>query len=341
MKLITQFTLKSLAIFGKATSWMQHLLSSIADAAKSISYVETMNPTQADSLHLSIKNTDEQSLQRAFETCVRKVIPHLPVKNVSLGVDGTEEPYWGKNGGLNTRASIYETSRESWQYLNIAIVHPYFIPLMSIPYDRTRSLDDLVIELLEYARTLPLVITLVLFDRGFYHAHLIDYLESKQGKKSWSYLMLVPKTKAVKRYIAATNTSMSVFTHAMEYAYEKSTWEVKTKIIVYHTGEKDRYGNRIDWCFATNQKPSIILIQNYKKRWNIETGFRIHDEARIKSKSSHPRIRYFYHLVSMIFILMWRLHNHFERHIAFKRYLKTLEQSLLTAPFNWEDPPQA
>jgi len=42
-----------------------------------------------------------------------------------------------------------------------------------------------------------------------------------------------------------------------------------------------------DWAFATNQDGINLnyIIPTYKGRWRIETGFRVQDEARIKSKS--------------------------------------------------------
>jgi len=64
------------------------------------------------------------------------------------------------------------------QYLNISIIEPFFVPLMGVPYRQTDDLDALTIDLLKYAKTLPLIIDLILFDRGFYHANLIDFMEN-------------------------------------------------------------------------------------------------------------------------------------------------------------------
>ncbi|MBS3080119.1 hypothetical protein J4221_01490 [Candidatus Pacearchaeota archaeon] len=49
---------------------------------------------------------------------------------------------------------------------------------MGVPYRQTDDLDALTIDLLKYAKTLPLIIDLILFDRGFYHANLIDFMEN-------------------------------------------------------------------------------------------------------------------------------------------------------------------
>lgn len=308
-------------------SWFSRLIASIVEAGRTISYVETVNPSQSDTLHKEIKWIDISVLKKEFERTVRKSLKALCFGGVKVAIDVTEEPYWGKKGVYNTRSKVHEKSDESWQYVNLAIVEPRFLPLMSLPYRQIDVLDNLVIDLLNYLRTLPLRVELVLFDRGFYHAHLIDYLESSRGKKPWPYLIFVPKNEAMKGYIESTEGRLGVFKHQLNYTKDKSKWKPATKIVICKRMGKDKDGNPIDWCFATNQRGSLRLVWIYKKRWNIETGFRVQDEARIKSKSSHPLIRFFYHLVSMLLILMWRIHNHFRRYLVFKRFLKFIELS--------------
>ena len=302
--------------------WLCQLYASLSEAARTQSYIETTSPTQADSLHKAIKEVDIRTLCKGYESMVRKCLSFLRFGRVKVALDTTEDPYWGKNGGSNSRASVDEKSKESWQFINLAIVEPYFVPLMSLPYRQTDSLDDLVIDLLQYLRSLPLKVDLALFDRGFYHAHLIDYLEAHQIP----YLIFVPKTDAVKRYVEESTATLNSFRHEMSYTLEKSTWKPKTTIVVCKGVGKDKLGNLFDWCFATNQKPSLSLVQEYKKRWNIETGFRIHDEAKIKTKSANLLIRFFYHLLSMLFVVLWRVQRA-KRSFAlvFKRFLKEVE----------------
>ena len=257
-----------------------------------------------------------------------------------VAVDVTEEPYWGKNGLHNTRPRVHEKSDRSWQYVNLAIVEPRFMPLMSLPYRQIDDLDNLVIDLLEYLRTLPLRVELVLFDRGFYHWTLIDYLNNRRGGQRWPYLIFVPKNKAMKGYTKATKGKLGVFMHEGSHSKKKTKWKPMTKIVICKGIGKDKNGKLIDWCFATNQRASLNLVHVYRKRWNIETGFRIQDEATIKSKSSHPLIRYFYHLISMIIILMWRIHNFNKGHMVFKRFLKLVEnkfEKLALKPPDWRN----
>lgn len=326
MSLLSKFMDKSLSVLRLGKSWFSRLLAGIVEAGRTISYVETYTPSQSDTLHKEIKWSDAQIFKKEFEKSVRKAIKAIRLGTVKVAVDVTEEPYWGKAGSYNTRARAHEKSDESCQYVNLSIVEPRFIPLMSLPYRQIDDLDNLVMDLLEYLRTLPLRVNLVLFDRGFYHAELIDYLENRRGGRPWPYLIFVPKNEAMKKYIKQTEGKLGVFRHQLNYSMKKSQWRPITKIVICKGVGKDKNGKPLDWRFATNQRETIRLVKIYRKRWNIETGFRIQDEATVKSKSSDPLIRYFYHLISTLIILMWRIHNHFEKYITFKRYLKQLEQ---------------
>lgn len=331
MTLLSKFINKCLSVLRLGRSWFSKLLGSIIEAGRTISYVETVNPGKSDTLHKEIKWCDIQLFKKGFEGAVRKAINAMRLGIVKVAIDVTEEPYWGKEGSYNTRTKVHEKSDESWQYINLSIVEPKFIPLMSLPYRQIDNLDNLVMDLLDYLRTLPLRVNLVLFDRGFYHWNLIDYLENRRGGRPWPYLIFVPKNNAMKSYISQTKGKLGVFKHEGEHLKDKTGWKPSTKIVICKGVGRNKQGDPINWCFATNQRAALKLVWIYRKRWNIETGFRIHDEARIKSKSSNPLIRYFYHLVSMLIILMWRLHNYFEPYIVFKRYLKLLELMYIDA----------
>jgi IS4 transposase len=161
----------------------------------------------------------------------------------------------------------------------------------------------------------------MVFDRGFYISELIDYLEANKLK----YLILVPEKKGrLKSYVENTNL-LGKFKHEMKYSKDKSTWKPKTTIVICRDFYKDFY-----WLFATNInfRSRIEYIWHYKKRWQIETNYRVEDEARIKSKSSNHQIRFFYFLVSLLFHLLWIVHKNVKDYVPFKRYLDIIEKEL-------------
>lgn len=306
---------KSLSLSRLGDRWFNELIQNAVEAGRTISYVETYG-NKADTLHLEIKQCDRKKFMHEFEEVVRFALAKLGLKKVMVAFDTTEDLTWMKDD-YNLRPSAYDKHQPAWKFLNASIVEPCFIPLMSIPYSQLDDLDTIVIDLLNYIQTLPISVELFLFDRGFYHAHLIDYLNGIHRGSPFPYLILVPENKKVKEYIEQTN-SFNFFHHEFKYSKDKSCWNPSTTIIVRRINEQTC------WCYATNQKPSLSLVREYSKRWNIETGFRIHDEARIKSKSKYSIIRFFYHLIGMLLIILWRLQNKVKYYV-FKLFLKELE----------------
>jgi len=339
MGIIKQFVNKCLSLWRLGTEWENKLITRLVEAGRTRSYIETMSPSQADTFHKEIKAINLQTIVHEFESVVRWALPILRLKgkHVKLGVDVTEDSTWTEFGAQNTRPSTHKSMHhiQTWQYLNISIVEPFFVPLMSLPYRQTDDLDTLVISLLKYVKSLPIIIDLVLFDRGFYHAHLIDFMENRRGKRPTPYLIFVKKTEAVKEYIYQTN-HFDWFVHKMKYSKDKSTWHPQTTLVVWKPDPVVHPD--VAWPFATNQEPTQELINTYPKRWGHETLFRVHDEGHIKSKSNHPLIRFFYHLLGMLMIILWRIQSVKKQPIVFKRYLKAVEYKYQERII-FEDPP--
>jgi len=292
------------------------IVAALVEAARTISYVETVS-NKADTLHRNIKQTDERTLKRAFEFNTRRAIGIMGLGRATLAIDTTHELYYGKNGKLNVRQKKHENGTgETFAYVVLSVVKPKPLPLIALPYRQGDDMTTLVKELLEYAKTLPIIIQCVLFDRGFYIGELIDYLTSEKIR----YLIFVPQNKAMKRYISQTD-SIASFNHEIKYNKRKSWWKTQTRIDVIKDSVKDYY-----WCFATNLRQSLYLISKYKQRWQIETDFRVHDEARIKTKSNEPIIRYFYFLTSLVLLANWEVNRLLYPTICFKKYLKQVQE---------------
>jgi len=328
MSLIKTFIAKSISLFHLGNIWMSGLCADIFEAARTNSYIETISK-KADTLHKYIRWSDILFLKRAYELQVRDFLPKLNIRNVELAIDGKKDLYYGKNGGLNVRQILHEHGAdEVWEYIVISIIYPIKVPIMAHPYKTGDDIDKICIDLLEYARSLPITITKVLFDRGFYHGHLIDYLESAKAGKPLPYLIFVPKTDPIKRFILQTKGSFGAFEHVMSYPREKSIWEAKTTIVICKNAGTNEKGEPYDWAFATNLKPSFSLVKQYRKRWNIETGFRVMEEGKIKTKSNSPLIRLFYFLLRALLTLLWAINKVIRCLFTFKYYLRSVEHLL-------------
>ena len=328
MSILTSYIYKSISLLHMGNKWTSGLCADIFEASRTISYVETLG-SKADTLHKYISYTDERTLKRAYELQVRGVIKKLGIKDVELAIDGKQDLYYGKNGSINVRQIKPEHGAdEAWEFITLSTVYPVRLPLMSIPYQQGDDITKICIELLGYERSLPIRIRKVLFDRGFYIWQLIDYLESKNNGKPLPYLIFVPQNDAIKEFIDKTEGNFGVFKHSGNYSKEKSTWKPSTTIVVCKNAGKNKQGKHYDMVFATNLKPNWSLVFEYKKRWNIETGFRVMEEGKIKTKSNNPLVRLFYFLLRCLLTLAWLLNNFIRRHYTYKAYLRNVEYLL-------------
>lgn len=295
----------------------------LVKVAKSNSYIETLGEN-ADTLHLWIKKSYDMEFKKAFESQARKAIRHLHVSYAQLAFDITSEPFYGRTRGLY----IFDTPGDKkfdgeFRFITVCLItRNKQVPLMALPVMMGQGGGGkLAIELLEYCQTLFKKIRLTVFDRGFYAAELIDYLEAKRIR----YLILVPERKGkIKDYVEQTE-ELRMFRHQMTYSKKKSKWRPKTTIVVCKGVDE------FSWIFATNIhfRTRVEYIWYYKKRWQIETNYRVEDEARIKSKSTNHLIRYFYFLVGLLLHLLWIVNKNLKQYDPFKKYLDNIEHDLL------------
>ena len=306
---------------------MQAFCADVFEASRTVSYVETLG-SKADTLHRHAQRSDERAMKRAYERELRCILKRLGIRRVEIAIDTKKDAYFGKEL-FHTRRTKFERGTDSvWEFVQVSVVWPVRIPLMAVPYPQGADLSVLSIELLEFARSLPLTIDCVLFDRGFYSAHLVDYLESRREKRALPFLLFVPKNEAVKDYIRKTRGRIGTFAHQFHYKRKISSWKPTTSIVVCKEVGVNRHGKPYDMAFATNLKPSFALVRRYKRRWNIETGFRIMEEGKIKTKSNHPLTRLFYFLLRALLTLIWVVNNITKTHYTYKGYLRMVEHLL-------------
>jgi hypothetical protein len=272
-------------------------------------YVETVG-NRADSLHLAIKKVPASNIYWEYLETVKILGTkfELQEKEVVLAFDYTDEDFYGDPQGFWIHGWTGENGvTGKFKFLTCSIVSsdiPQKIPLISIPVRMGHNMAHAVTWCVTVIEPMVKSISLILFDRGFYSKELMLTLTNSK----YPYLIFVPKNPRIRKELAQ-----------MEEA-EKKTMQYKFKLNINKTvlkGETtlallkqifDRKSDKsYDWAFATNQSTVDLdhIIASYKRRWRIETGFRIQDEARIKSKSTDVNVRFFYFAYEQVLQLLW------------------------------------
>jgi hypothetical protein len=136
------------------------------------------------------------------------------------------------------------------------------------------------------------------------------------------YLIFVPKHKDKKEilYPMKDNEQIAIYN---EFKVNKNQSKYPSEnILVFLKQIYDpRSEKNYDWVFATNVEDILLdnIIATYKKRWRIETQFRVQDEARVKSKSKDMKIRYFLFLFEQMLQTIWICF--YKDEVPFKEFL--------------------
>ena len=286
-----------------------HYEQEILKASVANTYVETVG-NRADSLHLAIKKVPISNIYWEYLKTVEILGTRfgLNEKDVVLAFDYTDEDFYGDPQGFWIHGWTGDKAvTGKWKFLTCAIVSsdiPQKIPLISVPVRMGHNMAHTVAWCLSVIEPLIKSISLLLFDRGFYSKELMLTL----SKINYPYLIFVPKNSKIRKELAEMEKNeKKTVQHKFKLNIDKTVLRGETTLALLKQIFDKRSDKLYDWAFATNQSSINLdhIIASYKRRWRIETGFRVQDEARIMSKSKDVSIRYFYFAYEQVLQLLW------------------------------------
>jgi len=298
------------------------LLEPLLDASAYNTYTETIGD-KADTIYLHIKDSLTEMITYSYLEMIKRLSKKFDWKNKEfiLAFDYTDEDFYGNVQGFDLHGSpAKEKTTGKFKFLTCSIVSddiPQKIPLISIPI----QLGHYKSYAIKYCLTLikPYIgnIKLILLDRGFYDKDLMYELI----KSEHPFLIFVPKHRDKQEILYPMEKGEQI---TIPWPYELNKDMTKYKFDVYISFLKKIYdkksGNEFDWVFVTNvEEPTLIrMIKTYKKRWRIETGFRVQDEAKIKCKSKEMKVRYFFFMFQQMLQTQWVCF--YKSEVTFKKF---------------------
>jgi len=285
------------------------LLNPIMNASAYNTYVETVGD-KADTLYRRIKESPISMTTQAYLNYIKRLSAKLKLneKEIILAFDYTDEDFYGEVQGFDIHGwTGKDAVTGKFKFITCSIVSddiPEKIPLISLPIKIGHYKSDIILHCLSLIKDYIGKIKLILFDRGFYDKDLMYELT----KLNYPYLMFVPKHQDKKEILYPMKIDEQVAIYN-EFAVNKNQSKYLGKNIliflkqIYDPRSKKNY----DWVFATNVEEILLenIIITYKKRWRIETQFRVQDEARIKCKSKDMKVRYFFFLFEQMLQTIW------------------------------------
>lgn len=310
IKLITHF-IKSLCFCNP-----RRICENLLFASSHNTYVETVD-NNADTLHKGLDDWDISSLQKEYERLCVHEIRKLHLGLCDIIIDITEEDFYGKTQGVWIIPWTKEKGVEAhFKFLVCSIKKGDRKYPIAVRMIRLGSIiSEEVGAVLDVRKAAGIHINTVLMDRGFYAAEVLQELQNQEVE----YIVFAKKSETFSNMLDSAEES-TIIEHEMIFSKKKSKFKVKTNIAL----AKNVLG--YDWVFATNtQLTGEDIVRKYRVRWNIETDFRVQDEARIKTKSIKPNIRLFYFIIPLLIFFVWKATQ--KSGITFKKFIITLSRT--------------
>lgn len=300
-----------------------HYSQALFEACAYNTYVETVS-NKTDSLYSHIKGALSEMIKHTYLRKIRRISKKMNIlhKDVMLAFDYTDEDFYGKVQGFDIHGWPDKGGvTGKFKFLTCSIVSdeiPQKIPLISIPIQLGHNMSYAITHCLELIKPYIGNIILVLFDRGFYAKELMYDL----NELKIPYLIFVPKDDFIKAELKEMeHKEKKVIEHEYKLNRNKSVYKFESKLAFLKQVFDKKLEKNLDWVFATNVKNIQLneIIKTYKKRWRIETGFRVQDEAEIKCKSKEMKIRYFIFMFQQLLQTQWICF--YKEEVSFKRFI--------------------
>jgi len=306
------------------------LVTPLTEAAAYNTYVETVS-NKADTLYNRCEESLKGMIVYSYLQYIKRISPNASYykKPVILAFDYTDEDFYGDVQGLDIHGWKKSSSiAGKFKFLTCSIISdkiPEKIPLISVPIHKGHYKSSVILECLDAIKDIIGEIELILFDRGFYDKDLM-YELTKWG---YPFLIFVPKHDDKKSILYPMEEGEQVAIYnEYEVNKDKSKYMGKNILIFLKKIYDKKSENKYDWVFATNVDWVILekLVILYKKRWRIETQFRVQDEARIKCKSKRMKIRLFLFLFEQLLQTIW-ISFYRDDKCSFKEFLIALSKT--------------
>ena len=270
-------------------------------------------------IYRKLKGVSKERMQKNFRKHSIKLMRMLKTfsrgRKFIISFDETEEDYYGElNKGEDNLYIHNGCDNPKAKY------HYYYLAVGITGDDGTRYiLDAKILKVGEYVEDViydmakfikkHLPIDVALFDRGFGWGVIYKLQELKIN-----YIVFWKRQGGwYKKYFNKLNDGefISIKREKLDYNRCMTNHKVVSNFIIVKQLEYDN--KKYDWIFATNLNLDSAerYVKRYKKRWGIETIFRVNDKIRIYTTSTDPIIRYFLFLFTCFVYNVWKFFQFF------------------------------
>jgi hypothetical protein len=273
----------------------------------------------ADTLLYRLKKVDSRQAYCMLVSANDSVLEELGKrgvfrKPVVAAIDLSDDNYYGEYNNRLRRSKKERGTNLFYTHASFHIVEKgKRITVFSLPVYQLDDHATICEELIKAAWIRGIRIQKLLIDRGFYSVDVVKTLDRLKVE----FLMPAKKNDTVKQAIENYHNHL-IPKMVKKFTIRNSREEEASFGLTVH---KNKHAKEIDpiceqyIVFATNMKYSEAkklywqLPLEYKKRWGIETGFRVQNQVKAMTTSQNYTVRIIYQMLSVIIYNLWQLAN--------------------------------
>ena len=255
--------------------------------------------------HLKKLNMDE--LIRSNE----KILLQNPLKTLKTGkcyefaVDLTNDPYYGKTDLSNEKYVIRSQAKKStnsfYSYISLYITNKKERFTVSVlPVEKNKTMVEYLSYFIDLIKRLNFKIKVLCLDREFYS---IDVFEFLQNNNVPHIVPVIKRGKQIKKILNGNKARRE------QYVMKNSKKNILLDIVIdvkYLKGKRGKKGLETLGFVVFGVKWSPRKVSTvYRRRFAIESSYRMRNVVKPKTSSKNADIRYFYTLISFLLKNIW------------------------------------
>ena len=259
------------------------------------------------SLRYHLKKLDLEKLMEVNnKILIQKPIENLETnKKYEFAIDFTNDPYYGEIDTSNEKYVIRGQAKKStnsfYSYVSLYIINKNERFTISVlPVEKGKSKVHYLTYFIDLIKSLNFGIKILCLDREFYS---IDVFEFLKNLKIPHITPVVKKGDRIKKILTGTRNRFDT------YLMKNSEKEILLDIAIdvkYLKGKRGKKGREnlgfvvygIKW---NPRKVSTV----YRRRFAIESSYRIRNQVKPNTSTKNVIIRYFYALISFLMKNIW------------------------------------
>lgn len=259
------------------------------------------------SLRYHLKKLNMGELIKSNEMILlQELIKNLkPGKSYEFAIDLTDDPYYGKIDSSNEKYVIGGQAKKStnsfYSYISLYITNKNERFTVSVlPVEKNKTMVEYLSYFIDLIKRLNFKIKVLCLDRGFYS---IDVFEFLQNNNVPHIVPVIKRGEQMKQILKGNKARRE------QYVMKNSKKNILLDIVIdvkYLKGKRGKKGleNLGFVVFGVKWSPRKVSTV-YRRRFAIESSYRMRNIVKPKTSSKNANIRYFYTLISFLLKNIW------------------------------------